>query len=159
MIDARDIQILDLLQENGRATASEIAKVVQLSIPAIGERIKKLTEKGLIKGYATILDPKKAGLDLTAFVFIVSEHSDHYDAFVQKARESKSVMECHSIIGIGSHILKVRAQNSQALEDLLYEIQNWPGVNRTQSNMVLSSYKETAAIDLSVLQAKEKQTS
>lgn len=151
MIDARDIQILELLQENGRATASEIAKVVQLSIPAIGERIKKLTEKGLIKGYSTVLDPKKAGLDLTAFVFIVSERSDHYDAFVHKATASKAVMECHSIIGSGSHILKVRAENSQALEDLLYEIQNWPGVNRTQSNLVLSSYKETSAIDLKVI--------
>ena len=151
MINDRDIQILELLQENGRATASEIAKIVQLSIPAIGERMKKLHERGLIKGYSTILDHKKAGLDLTAFVFIVSEHSDHYDKFVEKAAESKSVLECHSIIGAGSHILKVRARNSQALEDLLYEIQNWPGVNRTQSNLVLSTYKESTAIDLQTL--------
>ena len=57
-------------------------------------------------------------------------------------------MECHSITGSGSHILKIRAKNSQGLEDLLYEIQNWPGVSRTQSNVVLSSYKETTEIDL-----------
>jgi len=151
MIDNRDIKILELLQENGRATASEIAKAVHLSIPAIGERMKKLTEKGLIKGYSTVLDHKKAGLDLTAFVFIVSEHSDHYDKFVEQAAASPAVIECHSIIGGGSHILKVRAKNSQALEDLLYEIQNWPGVNRTQSNLVLSTYKETTAIDLKTL--------
>ena len=155
MIDDRDIQILELLQENGRATASEIAKQVQLSIPAVGERMKKLTERGLIKGYSTVLDHKQAGLDLTAFVFIVSEHSDHYEAFVEKAKSNASVLECHSIIGTGSHILKVRAQNSQALEDLLYEIQNWPGVNRTQSNLVLSSYKETTAIDLEILRKPE----
>ena len=153
MIDNRDIQILELLQENGRATASEIAKTVQLSIPAVGERIKKLSESGMIKRYATILDHKKAGLDLTAFVFIVSEHSDHYEAFVQKAKGSKSVLECHSIIGIGSHILKVLVENSQALEDLLYEIQNWPGVSRTQSNLVLSSHKETSAVDLESLKS------
>ncbi|NQT61933.1 MAG: Lrp/AsnC family transcriptional regulator [Candidatus Marinimicrobia bacterium] len=151
MIDDRDIQILELLQENGRATASEIARVVQLSIPAVGERMKKLTENGLIKGYSTVVDHKKAGLDLTAFVFIVSEHSDHYDKFVEKAAESSSILECHSIIGGGSHILKVRARNSHALEDLLYEIQNWPGVNRTQSNLVLSTYKESMSIDLQAL--------
>ncbi|MCF7823029.1 MAG: Lrp/AsnC family transcriptional regulator [Candidatus Marinimicrobia bacterium] len=151
MVDTRDVQILELLQENGRATASEISKIVQLSVPAVGERIKKLSEQGLIKHYSTVLDHKKVGLDLTAFVFIVSEHSDHYEAFVAKAAQSKSVLECHSIIGIGSHILKVRAENSQALEDLLYEIQNWPGVNRTQSNLVLSSYKETTAVDLKSL--------
>ncbi len=156
MIDDRDIQILELLQENGRATASEIAKVVQLSIPAIGERMKKLTEKGHIKGYSTVLDHKKAGLDLTAFVFIVSEHSDHYDKFIEKATTSKSILECHSIIGAGSHILKVRTRNSQALEDLLYEVQNWPGVKRTQSNLVLSTYKESTAIDLQALIPEDK---
>ena len=151
MIDDRDIQILELLQKNGRATASEIAKIVQLSIPAIGERMKKLTEQGLIKGYSTVLDHKKAGLDLTAFVFIVSEHSDSYKKFIEKATQSTSVLECHSIIGSGSHILKVRARNSQSLEDLLYEIQNWPGVKRTQSNLVLSTYKESTEIDLQAL--------
>jgi len=151
MIDAIDTQILDLLQDNGRATASEIAKQVELSVPAVGERIKKLTETGLIKNFSTVLDHKKAGLDLTAFVFIVSEHSDHYEEFVNKAKTSAAVLECHSIMGTGSHILKVRAKNSQALEDLLYEIQNWPGVNRTQSNLVLSSYKESTRIDLQEL--------
>lgn len=155
MVDARDIQILELLQKNGRATASEIAKAVQLSVPAIGERMKKLGEQGFITGYSAVLDHKKSGLDLTAFVFIVSEHSDHYEDFVKKATKSNSVLECHSIIGTGSHILKVRAKNSQALEDLLYEIQNWPGVNRTQSNLVLSSYKETTAIDLGQIQVKD----
>ena len=155
MLDAKDIQILELLQENGRATASEISKSIQLSIPAIGERIKKLSEKGLIKGYATILDHKLAGLDLTAFVFIVSEHSEHYERFVEKATASPSVLECHSIIGTGSHILKVRAKNSQALEELLSDIQNWPGVNRTQSNLVLSTFKETTAIQLDALPFKE----
>jgi Lrp/AsnC family leucine-responsive transcriptional regulator len=141
MIDTIDTQILDLLQENGRATASEIAKQVELSVPAVGERMKKLTEAGIIKRFATILDHKKAGLDLTAFVFIVSEHSDHYDEFVKKAKTSKAVLECHSIMGSGSHILKVRAKNSQALED------------RTQSNLVLSSYKESTNIDLQELLA------
>jgi len=60
-------------------------------------------------------------------------------------------MECHSITGSGSHILKIRVKNSQALEDLLYKIQNWPGVSRTQSNVVLSSYKESTDIDLKPL--------
>ena len=148
MFDSKDIQILELLQKDGRSTASDIAKEVGLSIPAVGERIKKLNEKGIIDKFVAVLNHKNAGLDLTAFVFIVSEHSDHYDEFINKANECKAVMECHSITGSGSHILKIRAKNSQGLEDLLYEIQNWPGVSRTQSNVVLSSYKETKEIDL-----------
>ena len=154
MIDKTDILILKIMQEDGRASVSEIAKKVKLSIPAAGERIKKLSEKGLLKKFAAILDHKKAGLDLTAFVFIVSEHSDHYSKFVEEANNCKAVLECHSITGGGSHILKVRVENSQALEDLLYEIQNWPGVSRTQSNLVLSTYKEETSIDLNILGKK-----
>ena len=85
MIDKIDISILEIIQQDGRASVSEIAKAVKLSIPAAGERIKKLSEKGLINKFVAILDHKKAGLDLTAFVFIVSEHSDHYSKFVDEA--------------------------------------------------------------------------
>ena len=151
MIDKIDIQILEILQRDGRTSASDIAKAVELSVPAIGERIKKLSKKKFIKKHTTILGHKEAGLDLTAYVFIVSEHSDHYDKFIRKTNETTAVMECHSITGGGSHILKVRVKNSQALEDLLYEIQNWPGVSRTQSNVVLSTYKESTEIDLNIL--------
>ena len=151
MFDKKDIQILEILEADGRSTASDIAKKVDLSIPAVGERIKKLTEKGLIKQFSAILDHKQIGLDLTAFVFIISEHSDHYNEFVEKTKETKAIVECHSITGGGSHILKVRVKNSQSLEDFLYEIQNWPGVSRTQSNVVLSTHKETTSEDLTTL--------
>ena len=151
MFDKKDIQILEILEVDGRSTASDIAKEVDLSIPAVGERIKKLTEKGLIKQFSAILDHKQIGLDLTAFVFIISEHSDHYNEFIEKAKETKAIAECHSITGGGSHILKVRVKNSQSLEDFLYEIQNWPGVSRTQSNVVLSTHKETTSEDLTTL--------
>ena len=151
MLDNIDIEILKILQKDGRSSASDISKSLDLSVPAISERIKKLTEKGIIERFSAILNHKKAGLDLTAYVFIVSEHSDHYDKFVDNANKCEAVMECHSITGSGSHILKVRVKNSQALEDLLYDIQNWPGVSRTQSNLVLSSYKEETSIDLNIL--------
>lgn len=153
-MDITDIKILEILQKDGRSSASDIAKKVNLSIPSVSDRIKKLNEK-VIKNYAAVLDHKKANLDLTAFIFIVSEHSDHYDQFVKKTNETKEVLECHSVTGRGSHILKIRVENSQAFEDLLYEIQNWPGVSRTQSNVVLSTYKETVEIDLKSLKEKE----
>lgn len=96
MIDNIDIEILKILQKDGRSSASDIGKSVGLSAPAAGDRIKKLTEKGIIKEFAAILDHKNAGLDLTAYVFIVSEHSDHYENFIKNANECEAVMECHS---------------------------------------------------------------
>ena len=73
MIDNIDIQILQILQENGRASASDISKAVNLSVPAISDRIKKLTDKGIIDKFVAILNHKNSGLDLTAYVFIVSK--------------------------------------------------------------------------------------
>lgn len=154
-MDKIDILILEILQKDARTSASDISKKVKLSVPSVSERIKKLNKK-IINSYAAILNHKEANLDVTAFIFIVSEHSDHYKEFISKTQNKKEVLECHSVTGRGSHILKIRVKNSQAFEDLLYEIQNWPGVSRTQSNIVLSSYKETAHIDLSSLEEMYK---
>ena len=149
-MDKKDIKILEILQADARSSASDISKKVELSVPSVSDRIRKLNES-IIKKYAAILNHKEANLDLTAFIFIVSEHSDHYDKFIKKTKKTKEVLECHSVTGRGSHILKIRVKNSQAFENLLYEIQNWPGVSRTQSNVVLSTYKESTQIDLSSL--------
>ena len=152
-MDRIDIKILEILQKDARSSASDISKKVKLSVPSVSDRIRKLNYS-MIKNYAAILNHKEADLDLTAFIFIVSEHSDHYDEFINKTKKTKEVLECHSITGRGSHILKIRVKNSQAFEDLLYEIQNWPGVSRTQSNVVLSTYKETTEISLSTIKLK-----
>ena len=149
-MDKKDIKILEILQADARSSASDISKKVELSVPSVSDRIRKLNES-IIKKYAAILNHKEANLDLTAFIFIVSEHSDHYDEFIKKTKKTKEVLECHSVTGRGSHILKIRVKNSQAFENLLYKIQNWPGVSRTQSNVVLSTYKESTQIDLSSL--------
>tara|TARA_B100000925_G_C21870083_1_gene413892 strand:+ start:138 stop:608 length:471 start_codon:yes stop_codon:yes gene_type:complete len=149
-MDKKDIKILEILQADARSSASDISKKVELSVPSVSDRIRKLNES-IIKNYSAILNHKEANLDLTAFIFIVSEHSDHYDEFIKKTKKTKEVLECHSVTGRGSHILKIRVKNSQAFENLLYKIQNWPGVSRTQSNVVLSTYKESTQIDLSSL--------
>ena len=149
-MDKKDIKILEILQADARSSASDISKKVELSVPSVSDRIRKLNES-IIKNYSAILNHKEANLDLTAFIFIVSEHSDHYDEFIKKTKKTKEVLECHSVTGRGSHILEIRVKNSQAFENLLYKIQNWPGVSRTQSNVVLSTYKESTQIDLSSL--------
>ena len=108
-MDKIDIKILEILQNDGRASASDIAKKVKLSIPSVSDRIRKLNET-TINNYTAVLDHKKANLDMTAFIFIVSEHSDHYDQFVKKTKETKEILECHSVTGRGSHILKIRVK-------------------------------------------------
>lgn len=148
MSDTKDIEILGLLQDNARMTASEIAGQVGLSVPAISERIKKLTEAGYIKHFTAQLNPRKMGFDLTAYITVVSSSSDHYDEVIQCTQDNFAVLECHSVTGDGSHLLKVRVPNSAGLEALLHDIQLWPGVARTHTMVVLSTYKEGMLLNL-----------
>ncbi len=148
MIDQKDIHIVNLLQANARMTASEIATEVGLSIPATAERIKKLTESDIITSFSAHVDARALGYDLTAFIAVVSASSEHYQEIIDLARDETRVLECHSITGEGSHLLKVRVKNSSELEKCLRDLQAWPGVMRTQTMIVLSTYKETLALNI-----------
>ncbi len=148
MLDKINIETLNLLQKNARITASEIASEVGLSVPAAAERVKKLDESKLITGFYTKLDAKELGFDLCAFITVVSASSDHYQDIIDEAERNYSILECHSVTGEGSHLLKIRVRNSTELEKLLSKIQSWPGVIRTHTMLVLSTFKETTNIDL-----------
>jgi Lrp/AsnC family leucine-responsive transcriptional regulator len=147
-LDEIDITILNHLQKNGRAQRNTIAEIVHLSVPSVSERMRKLEEKGLIQSYNATLNAKKFNFDITAFIFVEVDGSDNYTSFVENASLHPEVLECHSITGDGSHMIKVRTRNTESLESLLSQIQGWKGVKRTRSNIVLSSFKESRILPI-----------
>ena len=147
-MDEKDKLILSLLQKDGRMTASEIAEKVDLSVPAVTERIRKLTEGGILKDFRAVLDAKKVSYDVTAYIFLDMSSSNSYGDMVQYAQDNDEVLECHSITGEGSHILKVRTHDTSSLESLLRNIQSWPGVIRTHTMIVMSTFKEATCLTL-----------
>jgi Lrp/AsnC family leucine-responsive transcriptional regulator len=147
-MDEKDKLILSLLQKDGRMTASEMAEKVDLSVPAVTERIRKLTEGGVLKEFRAVLDAKKAGYDVTAYILLDMSSSNSYGDMVQYAQDNDEVLECHSITGEGSHILKVRTHDTSSLESLLRDIQSWPGVIRTHTMIVMSTFKEATSLKL-----------
>ncbi|MGF1671090.1 MAG: Lrp/AsnC family transcriptional regulator [Balneolaceae bacterium] len=147
-LDETDIIILNHLQKNGRAQRNTISEIVHLSVPSVSERMRKLEERGLIKSYDAVLDAKKFHFDITAFIFVEVDKSDNYQSFVEKAIEHPEILECHSITGDGSHVLKVRTLNTESFEKLLSKIQSWNGVTKTRSNIALSTFKETRQIPI-----------
>lgn len=147
-LDEIDLQILEHLQKDGRSQRNTMADIVHLSVPSVSERMRKLEERGLITGYRAILDSKKFNFDITAFVFVEVDGSDNYPKFVDAIKEEPEVQECHSITGDGSHVLKIRTENTESFEKLLSRIQSWAGVNKTRSNVVLSSFKETTVLPI-----------
>lgn len=147
-LDEIDIKILKHLQQDGRAQRNQLAEIVHLSVPSVSERMRKLEEKGLIKGYHAVLDSRQFEFDITAFVFVEVDGSDNYPKFVEKATTEPEILECHSITGDGSHILKIRTKNTEVFEKLLSKIQSWEGVHKTRSNVVLSNFKETRELPI-----------
>ena len=147
-MDEKDKLILSLLQKDGRMTASEMAGKVDLSVPAVTERIRKLTEGSVLKEFRAVVDAKKVGYDVTAYILLDMSSSNSYGDMVQYAQDNDEVLECHSITGEGSHILKVRTHDTSSLESLLRDIQSWPGVIRTHTMIVMSTFKEATSLKL-----------
>ncbi len=147
-LDDADLGILEAIQQHGRIKRSDLADLVGLSLPAVSERLRKLEERGYIKGYAAILDAKKFGKDVTAFVQVFVDTSLHYDNFLKHVDAHPDILECHAVTGEGSHLLKIRTTNTASLERVLSEIQGWKEVQRTRTSVVLSTCKETLSISV-----------
>lgn len=145
-IDEIDAKILELLQRNGRMQRSDVAEEVGLSISAVSERMRKLEERNVIEGYRAIVDPKRLRFDITAFIRVSVDGSEHYADFVHQVKDMDHVMELHSITGAGSHLMKVRTTDTTALERFLSDIQALPGVSKTTTSIVLSTFEETRSV-------------
>jgi len=142
-LDDTDRSILNSLQNEGRKTASDIAKDLDLTVPTITERIRKLQESNIIKSFQAIIDPRLVDLDVTAMITIISSSSEKYQDVIKMAQNTKEVIQCFSTTGMGSLMLWVATKNSNTLEELLRKIQGWPNVTRTETQVILSSYKKS----------------
>ncbi|HDR05836.1 MAG TPA: Lrp/AsnC family transcriptional regulator [Candidatus Marinimicrobia bacterium] len=148
MMDHIDKTILKHLQENGRITYQDLAEITKMTIPAVRDRIFKMREQGIIRKFTTILDSKKLDRDVMAFISLLTSSSKHFTDIIQMVELTPEIQECYSVTGGGSHILKAITKNMTTLEKLLAEIQTWPGVTRTESSLVLSTFKETTVLEL-----------
>jgi Lrp/AsnC family leucine-responsive transcriptional regulator len=141
-MDGIDVRLVSLLQGSGRISQNELAHAVGLSAPAVAERIRKLEDRGVIRQYTAVVDANTIGLDITAFISVVINGSKFYPMFSQRVEERPEILECHSVTGMGSHLLKIRTDTTASLERLLSDIQSWPGVQSTTTSVVLSTLKE-----------------
>ena len=140
-LDGIDKKIISLLKSNGRNSVSKISEIINLSVPATSDRIKKLEDLGIIKGYKAIINSRKIGLDLSALITVVSESSSNYERIIDFVNQTDEIVECFATTGRGSHILMVETRNTDSLEKLLRKIQSWPNVIRTETQIILSNNK------------------
>ncbi len=147
MIDDIDRNILNIIQQDARISNAEIARQVRLAPSAVLERIRKLEERGVIRGYATEIDAAEVGFGLTAFIAVrTHECCGETDKFLAEIPE---VLEVHDVAGEESYLLKVRVKNTEHLSRLLRErLKNVPNVALTKTTVVLQTIKETIALPI-----------
>jgi len=112
------------------------------------ERVKKLEASGVIKGYQAVVDSKKLGKDITAFIGVSIGNQRDIERFAAHILRHPDVLECHHVTGDESFILKVKSANTGSLEKLLGDIRSVEGVTRTVTKVVLSTAKESQALAL-----------
>jgi len=148
VLDNLDLKILRTLQQNGRTKRNELAELVGLSIPSVSDRLKKLESNGIIEGYYAKVKRQAFGFDILAFIMVMMDSSKHYKDLIKHVEKHPNIIECYSVLGEGSHLLKVAVKNTESLEKLLSEIQTWTGVISTNTTFVLSAIKETTEINI-----------
>ncbi len=147
MIDVIDRQILTILQNDARISNAEISRQIDLAPSGVHERLKKLEERGVIKGFRTEIDPHAIEFGLTAFV---SVRTDEYGKTLDEALTAiPEVLEVHDVAGEDCYLLKVRTKDTEELGKLLREtIKPIANVISTRTTVVLHTFKETTSLPI-----------
>ncbi len=146
MLDAIDLKILQILQEDGRQSLAALGKAVDLTGPSVYARLQRMEREGVIRGYTALLNPERLGQGLVAFIRVTTHASaDENQIFEQFVVGEPQILECHDIDGEDSYMLKVRTSSPQALRELLSRIRGVPSVTRTLTSIALFTIKDNGS--------------
>jgi Lrp/AsnC family leucine-responsive transcriptional regulator len=143
-----DRQIVQLLCADGRMSFTDLGKRTGLSTSAAQQRVRRLEQRGVLRGYAAVVDPEAIGLPITAFISIKPTDAAAPDDTPEQLAGITAIEACHSVAGDENYILKVRVATPGALEALLGEIRSKASVS-TRTTVVLSTPYENRPPGLS----------
>ncbi len=133
-----DRHILRLLAADGRMSYTDLARATGLSTSAAHQRVRRLEERGVIRGYSAIIDSAAIGLPLTAFISVTPFDPSAPDDVPDRLFDISEIEACHSVAGSESYILKVRVAGPLELEDLIARIRAAASV-ASRTTVVLST--------------------
>ncbi|HTJ12140.1 MAG TPA: Lrp/AsnC family transcriptional regulator [Dinghuibacter sp.] len=145
-LDAKDLLILRLLQQNARMTVREIAAQVHLSTTPVHERIKRMEETGVIRQYVTLVDHAKVrkGLMVICYVSLKQHNKQSGAAFIQAITGMEEVVECYNISGEFDFMLKVAVENMDAYYQFhVHKLSEIEDIGHLQSVFVMGVIKQT----------------
>ncbi|RMB59554.1 Lrp/AsnC family transcriptional regulator [Dokdonia sinensis] len=150
-LDAIDKKLLEHLQKDCKLTNKELSALLNLSITAIYERIKKLERSGVISQYVGLLDKSKVGRDFIVYCHIkLEKHKEEYlMKFEQSVMELEEVVECFHVSGDYDYIIKVLVADMASFREFMVtKLTSLAHVGSTQSSFVISEVKHTTAVSI-----------
>jgi len=145
-MDIIDVEIINILQENARTAVSDISKKVNLSPPAVADRIKKMVENGIIREFTTILEPNLNGHELEALLFVTLRRTESAPKFMKMVEKEDDILSCYYLTGDYDYLMKISTKNTVSLEKLIGRIKNLQEFARTRTIIVLKTIKEMHSI-------------
>ncbi len=134
-MDSIDYNILEILQKDARISMKDLANTVGLTAPATSQRVKKMEESGIIKGYGAVLNLDKLGKKIQAFISLSIPHDD-YNSLIEYAKKNNSIIECYHVTGRDSMIFKVLVRDITELEKMIDSLKKYSDTN---TSVILSS--------------------
>ena len=147
-LDSVDFRLLEVLQDDCRTSLARLGEIVGLSAPSVLERVKKLEAGGVIAGYHAVIDARRVGLDVTAFIGVITSVPDRIGETEHDIGQLEDVLEVHHVTGEYSLLLKAKTANTSSLERLISRLRSLDGVARTETLVVLSTHTERTQIPL-----------
>jgi len=144
-VEDLDQRILSLLASDGRMSFTDLGKATGLSTSAVHQRVKRLEQRGMIKGYGATVDYDQVGRPLTAFISIRPIDPSQPDDSPERLRVIGEIESCWSVAGDESYIIKVRVGKPADLEDLLARVRAAANVS-TRTTIVLSTPYENRPV-------------
>jgi len=148
-LDKIDLNILRILQRQGRISYVELADQVGLSTTPCMERVKRLEQEGIIEGYCAKIAPQALGLNLLVFVEISLSYqtSDAFDEFRKAIEQLPYVLECHLVSGHSDYLIKARITEMSEYRKLLGDmLLTLPGIKESKSYVVMEEVKESTEL-------------
>lgn len=145
--DEIDSKIVKALMLDASLTSTQLGELVGLSASATNERVRKLKNDGVLKRIVALVESHFMKMSLGAFIFVLVDGKENNAHFLKKILAHENILECHHMTGEYSYILKVRCENTKALESLITDLlKGQAGVTKTMTQIILSSHKEKSLV-------------
>ena len=141
-MDRTDYKIINILQADSRTTLKDIGDRVGLTAPAVSERIRKMEEQGIIRGFHIDVDRERLDCSMTGFILVAPE-PEKYNSFCEFCRKNPAIISHYHVIGVFNALLRFAVRGTRELDDLLSSIKHY---GNSQTSVELKTYFETKEI-------------